>query len=82
MTNENNDGLNALSEVLAIRRSGYHRHVHSETGAVVIFPATAKHEYEWERRALEMHNAQVPVIPDAKPEENTLATRMQVIRGD
>ena len=48
----------------------------------MFFPEMAKDEFEWERDALEMHAAQIPVIPAAKPLENVLANRVRVIRGD
>ena len=80
MTDEIDDGLSGLAHVLAIRRSGYHRHVNTRTGAVVIFPEMAKNEHEWERRALEMHSAQLVITLAAKPQENTFADR--IARGD
>ena len=82
MTDENSDGLSGLVHALAIRRSGYIRHENAETGAIVFFPEMAKSEHEWEARALEMHNAQIPVVLERKAEENVLANRVRVIRGD
>ena len=80
------DGLSALSEALAIRRSGYHRHENAETGAVAIFPSVKVFpvgsaeqmalETEWAQRAIVMHQNQVPVTLEAKPVENTLAVRL------
>ena len=84
------DGLAALSDRLAIKRSGWHR-IEGPDG-VALFPNVptftagspeqAKLEREWEQRALAMHEAQEPVRLDAKPEENTLAERKRIMRGD
>lgn len=76
------DGLAGLADRLAIMRSGWFRHVNAETGEFALFPYTAKSEAEWEQRALAMHEAQEPIRLDAKPEENTLAARKRIMRGD
>ena len=84
------DGLAALTDKLAIKRSGWHR-VEGPDG-VALFPSVPRHaadskeqlklEREWEQKALAMHEAQEPVWLDAKPEENTLAARKRIMRGD
>lgn len=76
------DGLAALANELFWRRSDWHRHVNAETGALALFPKTAKDVDEWEQRALAMHAQQETIRLDAKPEENTLAARKRIMRGD
>ena len=72
------DGLAALTEVLAIKRSGWHR-IEGPDG-VALFPETAKDVDAWEQRALAMTAAQAPIHLAPKPVENTLAAR--VVRAD
>ena len=76
------DGLAGLAEQLSRKRSGWIWHENPETGALALFPETAKNEAEWERRALDMHEAQETIRLEAKPEVNTLAERKRIIRGD
>ena len=76
------DGLAGLAEQLLRKRSGWIWHENPETGALALFPETAKNEAEWERRALDMHEAQETIRLEAKPEVNTLAERKRIIRGD
>ncbi len=77
---ENKDGLAALSEMLSLRRAGWHRI--EGPGGSAFFPFTAKDESEWEARAITMHAAQIPVILQAKPRENIYAAKRGLTRGD
>ena len=80
MTEQNDDGLDALSDELAILRSDWDWHFNPETGALAcIIPKTAKSEDEWEQRALEMHSAQRTIVPSPKPRENALS---RIARAD
>ena len=77
------DNIDVLLRDLSYIDSGWHRHENPVTGAVVLFPETAKNEAEWERRALDMHEAQETIRLEAKPEANTLVARKrQITRGD
>jgi len=76
------DGLAGLAEQLLRKRSGWIWHENPETGALALFPETAKNEAEFEQRALDMHEAQETIRLEAKPEVNTLAERKRIIRGD
>ena len=73
------DNIDVLLRDLSYIDSGWHRHENPETGAVVLFPETAKNEAEWEQRALLMHREQVSLTLKPKPSENTM-TRIE--RGD
>jgi hypothetical protein len=73
------DNIDVLLRDLSYIDSGWHRHENPETGAVVLFPETAKNEAEWEARALQMHSKQTPIHLEAKPQENAM-TRIE--RGD
>ena len=81
------DGLAGLAEQLLRKRSGWIWHENPETGALALFPETAKNEAEWERRAL-AQNAEAEAMEranrlEAKPEENALAARKgTIVRGD
>lgn len=91
MSDENLDGLSELANVLAIKRSGYFQFENPETGAVALFPDVKvfpvgsreqiRLEDSWESRAIEMHEAQTPVVLADKPLENVLAERLTV-RGN
>ena len=74
------DNIDVLLRDLSYIDSGWHRHENPETGAVVLFPETAKNEAEWEARALEMHSAQEAITLAPKPQTNELAAR--VVRSD
>ena len=74
------DNIDVLLRDLSYIDSGWHRHENPETGAVALFPETAKNEAEWEARALLMHAEQTPVTLAPKPRGNTLAER--VVRAD
>ena len=86
------DGLADLISDLGFKRLGWHRHVNSESGVIALFPSVPVHasgsaaqqklEREFEERALAMHDSQIPVMPEAKAPVNTLASRLQTIRGD
>ncbi len=84
MIENGNEGLDALACELAWRRSGWHRHVNEEPGAMAIFPETAKNGQAWEQKAalqtVEAEELERATRPEAKPLENTLARRVQ--RGD
>ena len=73
------DNIDRLMTELMRIDSGWIWQENPQTGALAIFPKTAKDVEAWESRALEMLAAQVPVMLEAKPEENTLA---RVVRGD
>ena len=73
------DNLDKLVTDLMRIDSGWIWHENPQTGALAIFPTTAKDPAAWERRALDMHDLQRPVMLQAKPEENGLA---RVVRGD
>lgn len=92
--NNNLDGLAALTERLAIKRSGWHR-VEGPDG-VALFPSVPVHtadspaqrklENIWSAKAL-AQNAEADAMEranrlEAKPVENTLAGRKQISRGD
>ena len=84
MTEQTGDGLAALTEVLAIKRSGWHR-VAGPDG-VALFPETAKDVDAWEQRAL-AQNAEAEAMEranrlEAKAEVNSLAERKRIMRGD
>ena len=74
------DNIDVLLRDLSYIDSGWHRHENPETGAVALFPETAKNEAEWETRALLMHASQEAITLAPKPLENTLAQR--VVRAD
>ena len=74
------DNIDVLLRDLSYIDSGWHRHENPVTGAVVLFPETAKNEAEWEARALAMTAAQTPIHLAPKPQTNALAER--VVRGD
>ena len=73
------DNIDVLLRDLSYIDSGWHRHENPVTGAVVLFPETAKNEAEWEQRALLMHASQEIIRLQPKPLENTM-TRIK--RGD
>ena len=73
------DNIDVLLRDLSYIDSGWHRHENPVTGAVALFPETAKNEAEWEARALLMHREQVSLTLKPKPVENTM-TRIE--RGD
>ncbi len=73
------DNIDDLMSDLYWLDSGFHRHVNSETGAMAIFPETAKSEHDWEARALAMHENQRTIIPAPKPRENAMT---RITRGD
>ena len=86
-----NDNLDTLLSDLHYIDSGWHRVVHTVTGAVVlILPAVPNHphgsakacaaEDEWQQRSIEMHASQEALTLAPKPLENTLAAR--VVRAD
>ncbi len=81
------DGLAGLAEQLSRKRSGWIWHENSETGALALFPETAKDVDAWEQRAL-AQNAEAEAMEranrlEAKAEVNTLAERKgQIFRGD
>lgn len=93
MTDAENDGLDLLANILAIRRSGLHRHENRESGATALFPSVPMHtagsaqqmalENTWEEKAI-AQNAEAQRLEHAnrlKPKvvENRLA---RVVRGD
>ena len=89
-------GIDAILEVLAeddLERSGWRKHVNHETGAIAMFPSVPHNipgskaaraaENEWEARCQSMHDQQVPITLEPKPEVNTLKERVdQLRRGD
>ena len=74
------DNIDDLMSDLYWLDSGWHRIVNPETGAMALFPETAKDVDAWEQRADMMHRAQEPVTLKPKPLENILAAR--VVRAD
>jgi len=78
------DGLGALANVLAIKRSGWHRVENPENGAVGLFPLTATDESDWAQRALaqaqEAERMERETRPAPKPLVNAYAERLR--RGD
>ena len=72
------DGLDALADKLAIRRSGWHRHENSETGAVVLFPSVPVYQQgSPEQRALEDAWQVKAVAQAAESERMERATRLE-----
>jgi len=86
MDEKQTDGLSALADALAIRRSGWHRVENPESGAIAYFPVTANDVEEWEQRALaqarESERLGASTQPDAKPLQNSLQERVNILRGD
>ncbi len=85
-------GFEDLELALAIEGMGFHRHLNPETGAIVIFPKVPVHptgsaeqrkaEDAWEASAMAMHAQQTPIALAPKPQENVLAERTRILRGD
>ena len=73
------DNIDDLMADLYWLGSGWHRHVNPETGAVALFPETAKDDDQWQARAIQMHAAQVPVTLAPKPLENAMR---RIVRAD
>ena len=96
MSDDSLEGIDAILEVLAeddLERSGWRKHVNHETGAIAMFPSVPHHipgskaaraaENEWEARCQSMHDQQITLVPEPKPEVNTLQERVdQLRRGD
>ena len=57
----------AIMEALARERSGFYRVEHPDTGAVAMFPQTAKDVAAWEERCRVMHAEQVMITVPEKP---------------
>ncbi len=72
----------AVGRILQTEKTSTPHPWHTGTGALALFPKTAKDVDEWEQRALAMHAQQETIRLDAKPEENTLAARKRIMRGD
>ena len=73
------DNIDVLLRDLSYIDSGWHRHENPVTGAVALFPETAKNEAEWESRALAMHAEQEAITLPPKPRENALS---RIVRAD
>jgi len=78
------DDLAALESELMWRRSGWYRHVNHESGALAVFPETARDEAAWEAKA-EAEAAETVALgertrPEPKPLENFFVSRLR--RGD
>ena len=96
MNEDNEKGMDALADKLAIMRSPFEHHYNYKTGALsAIFPKVKRHlpgspeqfaaEEEWSARAVAMHAAQTLIVPKPKPSINELAerkARMILERGD
>ena len=96
MSGDNDAGMDALADQLAVMRSPFDHHYHPETGKLAaLFPKVKNHaqgspeqfaaEESWSARAVSMHAAQTTVLPKAKPNVNALAEhkeRMALERGD
>ena len=69
---------------LALINAGWHRVEHPETGAVGIFPETAKDEADWERKAMAQSREAESnaIILPPKLLDDDLAERMRISRGD
>lgn len=76
------DLFESVDDVQQKENSPWYWHENSETGALAIFPKTAKSESEWEARALLMHDQQVTIRLESKPLENQMALRKRLARGD
>ncbi len=72
-----------LMRDLSLINAGWHRVEHPETGAVGIFPETAKDEGEWERTALAQSKEaeRNAIILPPKLLDDDLAERMRISRG-
>ena len=90
MTDDNDAGMDALADQLAVLRSPWDRVYHSETGALAaMFPRVKHHaqgspeqlalENAWEAKAVAMMEKQRTIVPAAKPVENVLS---KITRGD
>lgn len=73
------DNIDDLMADLYWLDSGWHRVVNPENGNFALFPETAKSESAWEQRAIQMHENQVPIRIEPKPQENAMR---RIVRGD
>ena len=73
-----------LMRDLALINAGWHRTEHPETGAVGIFPNTARDEGEWERKAMAQSREaeRNSIIPEPRQGDDGLAERRRITRGD